>query len=51
MLFIFQIFQGNRDMDSKVTNMFPQPITARYFRLVVVTYNRVPALRMEYLMC
>ena len=43
-----KIFQGNRDRNSKVTNVFPQPITARLFRLVVETFQNSPSLRLEY---
>ncbi|XP_076824810.1 lactadherin-like [Clavelina lepadiformis] len=45
------IFQGNRNHDNKVTNIFPSPVVARYIRLIVVTYNTHANLRMEYLTC
>ncbi|XP_078482041.1 lactadherin-like [Ciona intestinalis] len=45
------IFQGNTDMDTKVTNMFPAPIIGRYVRLIHITYHRWPTIRLEYLTC
>ncbi|XP_076820484.1 lactadherin-like isoform X1 [Clavelina lepadiformis] len=45
------IFQGNTDHNTHVQNMFPNPIKARYFRLIVVTFHRYIGLRLEYLTC
>ncbi|XP_076824978.1 adipocyte enhancer-binding protein 1-like [Clavelina lepadiformis] len=46
------IFQGNRDVkDTKVTNIFPHAVVARYIRLIIVMHNRHPNLRLEYLTC
>ncbi|XP_078495560.1 lactadherin-like isoform X2 [Ciona intestinalis] len=45
------IFQGNRDMNTKVTNMFPAPIIGRYVRLMHITYHRHASIRLEYLTC
>lgn len=45
------VFQGNTDRHSKVTNMFPEPINARFVRLKVFSYSAAPALRMELLGC
>ncbi|CAK8684341.1 unnamed protein product [Clavelina lepadiformis] len=45
------IFRGNRDRSSHVVNMFPNPVTARYFRLIVQTFHDFIALRLDYLTC
>ncbi|CAK8671067.1 unnamed protein product [Clavelina lepadiformis] len=45
------IFQGNSDGISRVENIFPNPIRARYFRLTVVTFNHGINLRLDYLTC
>ncbi|XP_076819962.1 lactadherin-like [Clavelina lepadiformis] len=45
------IFPGNTDLNSHVQNMFPKPIEARYFRLIVLTFRAVIELRLEYLTC
>ncbi|CAK8692637.1 unnamed protein product [Clavelina lepadiformis] len=46
------IFQGNRDYNSVVRNNFPVPVTARYFRILVQTWNGYYAsLRVEYYTC
>nr|XP_026696052.1 lactadherin-like [Ciona intestinalis] len=45
------IFQGNRDIDTKVTNMFPAPIIGRYVRLIHITYHGHASIRLEYLTC
>jgi len=47
----FQVFQGNFDQNTYKINMFPQPITARYVRLVVLTWHNHICMRMEYLIC
>ncbi|CAK8680033.1 unnamed protein product [Clavelina lepadiformis] len=44
-------FQGNRDMNSYVTNMFSEPVVARYIRLIVQSWNNHSNLRLEYLIC
>ncbi|XP_078482428.1 lactadherin-like [Ciona intestinalis] len=45
------IFQGNRDINTKVTNMFPAPIIGRYVRLMHITYHGWATIRLEYLTC
>ncbi|XP_076817818.1 lactadherin-like isoform X3 [Clavelina lepadiformis] len=45
------IFQGNRDRDTKVVNMFPHPLSARYFRLLAQTWNTHITIRLDYLTC
>ncbi|CAK8689351.1 lactadherin-like [Clavelina lepadiformis] len=45
------VFQGNPDHSSHVTNYFPSPVVARYFRIIVQTWNNYIALRLEYLTC
>ncbi|CAK8680237.1 unnamed protein product [Clavelina lepadiformis] len=45
------VFQGNRDVNSKVTNYFEPSIIARYIRLVVQTFQAHATLRLEYLTC
>ncbi|XP_078485282.1 lactadherin-like [Ciona intestinalis] len=45
------IFQGNTDINTKVTNMFPAPIIARYVRLIHITYHDWATIRLEYLTC
>ncbi|XP_076817814.1 lactadherin-like isoform X1 [Clavelina lepadiformis] len=45
------VFQGNRDRYSKVTNFFPLPIVARYFRFIAQTWNQHITVRLEYLTC
>jgi len=47
----FQVFEGNFDQNTYKINKFPQPITARYVRLVVLTWHNYISLRMEYLIC
>jgi len=47
----FQVFQGNFDRNTYKINMFPQPITARYVRLVALTWYNNISVRMEYLIC
>ena len=44
-------FTGNTDRDTVVTNDLNPPITARYFRLVVQTWNRAIGLRWELYGC
>ncbi|XP_076817338.1 retinoschisin-like [Clavelina lepadiformis] len=49
------IFQGNRDYNNVVRNNFPAPVTARYFRILVLTWRGpsgyYAALRVEYYIC
>lgn len=45
------IFPGNFDRDTKKMNFFPVPITARYVRVMVWSFHRVPVLRVELLGC
>ena len=46
-----RVFTGNTDRETVVINDFDSPITARYFRLVVHTWNRAVALRWELYGC
>ncbi|CAK8675705.1 unnamed protein product [Clavelina lepadiformis] len=46
------IFQGNRDHNSLVRNNFPSPVTGRYFRIIVQSWQKTYAiLRIEYITC
>ncbi|XP_076820318.1 retinoschisin-like [Clavelina lepadiformis] len=45
------IFQGNTDRTTHVQNLFPNPIKARLFRLIIVTFNVGISLRLDYLTC
>ena len=49
--YCFQVFQGNFDQNTYKINMFSQPITARYVRLVALTWYNNISVRMEYLIC
>ena len=42
-----QIFPGNEDRSTLKYNFFATPVTARYIRLVVVTYHNHASLRMD----
>merc|ERR1719427_128887 len=46
-----KVFPGNSDMQTPVINNFPEPITARYFRINAVTWNGHIALRFDFLQC
>lgn len=46
-----QIFKGNADEDSKVTNKLSCPIWARCVRVVPKTWNNHIAMRLEFLGC
>jgi len=46
-----KVFSGNFDRNTKVVNLFDQPIKARYVRVVAQTYKDYSALRMELLSC
>jgi len=46
-----QIFSGNSDRNSYVINRFPQPLTARYFRLIAETWFTHISVRLEYITC
>ncbi|XP_039270051.2 macrophage mannose receptor 1-like [Styela clava] len=45
------IFQGNRDQDTQVTNLFPRPIIARHMRCHPLTYYDRVSMRLEYIGC
>ncbi|CAK8680029.1 unnamed protein product [Clavelina lepadiformis] len=45
------IFQGNRDMDTKVINIFPRAVVARYFRLLAQTWHSYISIRLDYVTC
>ncbi|CAK8694751.1 lactadherin-like [Clavelina lepadiformis] len=45
------VFQGNRDRKSWARNNFPEPVQARYFRLVIRTWHQASGLRLEYITC
>ncbi|XP_071803933.1 uncharacterized protein [Asterias amurensis] len=46
-----QTFVGNTDKDNPVTNIFKQPIQARYIRIKPTAWDNYPALRIELLGC
>jgi len=46
-----QIFDGNSDQNTQVTNLFPRPIVARHVRCYPVTWKDRPAMRLEYIGC
>jgi len=46
-----KVFPGNFDMQTPVINNFPEPITARYFRINAVSWNGHIALRFDFLLC
>ena len=46
-----QVFQGNRDENSKVLNHFPHAIWAQYFRVIAVTWHNHVSLRMDFITC
>jgi len=46
-----QIFQGNREQYDPVINTFPIPITARVFRINVLTFHVHPSIRFDFLIC
>ncbi|XP_076817349.1 lactadherin-like [Clavelina lepadiformis] len=46
------IFQGNRDSHTIVRNNFPAPVTARYFKILLHSWNtNYAGLRVEYYTC
>ncbi|XP_076820978.1 lactadherin-like [Clavelina lepadiformis] len=45
------IFQGNTDTDTHVQNIFLNPIKAKYFRIIAVTFHTGISLRLDYLTC
>ena len=47
--FYFQVFPGNKDGCTPVTNILPKSVTTNYLRLIPLDYNGRPALRMEVL--
>ncbi|XP_071501079.1 uncharacterized protein [Diadema antillarum] len=44
-----KIFQGNRDMNTKVTNMFPRPVYACIVRILPLTWNSHCSMRFDLL--
>ncbi|GFW41621.1 EGF-like repeat and discoidin I-like domain-containing protein 3 [Trichonephila clavipes] len=46
-----QEFPGNNDGDSPVVNIFPEAISARYFRIIPLDYQKKAGLRLEMLGC
>ena len=50
-VFFTQVFQGNEDKNTPVINIFPRPITARYFRINVVTWQLHISIRFDLLTC
>jgi len=45
------VFQGNADRNTQVINEFPQPITARYFRINPLLWNGFIVIRFDLLTC
>ncbi|XP_077527874.1 hemocytin-like isoform X2 [Haemaphysalis longicornis] len=45
------VFPGNFDASTQVTRVFPKPVSARYLRIVPVTWNNWIALQLEVLGC
>lgn len=45
------IFKGNTDASTPVINNFAQPVTARTFRINVITWNRHVCMRFDLLTC
>jgi len=45
------VFPGNTDQTTPVINSFPRPITARYFRVQVLTWVGWIAMRFDLLLC
>jgi hypothetical protein len=46
-----RVFEANTDWNSKVENLFPEPIRTRYVRLVVEEYSGYPSMRAALLAC
>jgi len=44
---MFQIFQGNSDLETIVQNFLAEAVQARYIRLYPITFSTWPCLRME----
>nr|XP_039264704.1 lactadherin-like [Styela clava] len=44
-----KIFKANTDDNTRVTNIFPTPITCRYIRIYPQTWNNVAAMRLEFI--
>ena len=49
--FTFQIFPGNTDMNTPVTNLLDNPVETRYVRFVVHSFFRHIVMRVEVLGC
>ena len=49
--FLFQVFTGNLDRNTKVTSTFPSPVEARYVRIEATNWNAYKSLRFEVLGC
>ena len=49
--FNFQLFAGNTDTNTVVANYFPEPIPARVFRIHPISWNDIPVMRFELLLC
>ena len=49
--FIKQIFDGNSDQNTEVTNFFPDEVLSRYIRVYVASSHDTPTLRFDLLGC
>lgn len=47
LLFVKQVFEGNKDATSIVKQEFPAPVRAQYIRIYPVSYEEWPCLRVE----
>lgn len=46
-----KVFVGSNDRDTHAVRIFPEEITARFVRIVPVTWHAIPAIRFEILSC
>jgi len=46
-----RVFDANRDMNTKVKNLFPDPVKARYVRIYPMVYHGHPSMRAGVLVC
>ena len=46
-----RIFDANTDMNTKVKNLFPEPVKARYVRIYPMVYHGHPSMRAGVLLC
>ena len=46
-----RIFDANTDMNTKVKNMFPDPVKGRYVRIYPMVYHGHPSMRAGVLVC